>query len=387
MNVKSVYIIIGFFISTDVIAKGIYSKTFGNYEHAVCDYLIVNNENAKVQVLGFKKDSEQAMYQNRDHVGYYIGMYGPEDQLILREPEITYSHDGFYVHDIGYLDRIKLGMFVSTISEPRIYGRIVSINPSQKFVGINSWYEQGKNVNGIVPRNSVQLLINSADKIWGQNTNIFLTKNSSAKTATGYELGFFSDGTHGNPVWGFHAVNLSNLGQPFQQAFRATGRWVTGFYSSSDIDVAFSADEPKHSALHVTNNINKHWKGSVIDFSSHIDTLPESYLIKSSINDKIVYSVRTDGVQNSGKFEVLRIAKNTILSIDGPSYIICNNRYTINLFLPKKNLRGVIYEVKANSEGVVRVNYDSSSIVLSRNERSYVKFINDGLSWIPLYSG
>lgn len=55
MNVKSVYIIIGFFISTDVTAKGIYSKTFGNYEHAVGDYLIVNNENAKVQVLGFKK--------------------------------------------------------------------------------------------------------------------------------------------------------------------------------------------------------------------------------------------------------------------------------------------------------------------------------------------
>lgn len=377
------YLLIAFsvlfsFSANSIDKKGVYSQTYGNFDDAVGNYLIVNNNSAKVEVLGFKHDAEQAKYVNRDHVGYYIGMYGPQNQLILKPKDISYAKDGFFVLDKENLDDIKLGMFVSTISKDRFFGRVIAINQSKGFVTISGWYKKNENSIESMPDENLSLVVNSADKIWGQNTNVFINKNSTAKTATGYELGFFSDGSHGNPVWGFHAVNLSNIGAPFQQAFRATGKWSIGFYSSKDVSTGFVSTEPRDSGLKVLNNESYNWGGSVISLESNQKENNNAYLIRSIKGNNDAYSMKSDGTQSSEKFEVLKVGKTTILSSNGPSFVLCNNKYAISIFLPPQKTRGMIYEIKAASVGKVKIFYGKNIIELENGKETYSKFISDG---------
>ncbi|KHT36735.1 hypothetical protein [Pectobacterium carotovorum] len=367
-------------------AQGKYADTFGNFDTATGDYLIVNNDDGKVEVSGFKDDSEQADYVNRDHVGYYIGMYGPQNQIITKQGEVSFSKNGFYIPNEYDLSAIRLGMFVTTVTKDKYYGRVMAIDKNKRFITVSGWYKSKDKRSMQVPNNGDSLVVNSADKIWGQNTNIFISRKSTAKTATGYELGIFSDGSQGNPIWGFHAVNLSNNGAPYQQAFRATGNWNVGYYSSDDIDYGVFMDEPKRAAMVVTNNKSERWAGTVVSLISKFDN-DNSYLIRSYARERLKYYMRADGTQSEQKLELLRIAKNTILSADGPSIVICKNKYPIFVFLPNKNERGKIIEIKATSKGDVNIFNNKKKIILNKKNKSYVKIINDGDEWVVLTSG
>lgn len=361
----------------------IHSETFGNFSNAAGQSIIINNDDAVAQVSGYKSDSDQAKYINRDHVGLYVGMYAPTNQIKTLFGEVRYAKKGFYLPKKYSLNEVKIGMFVTT-SIKRYSAKIVSIDFDDRFVGVSGWFAIGDTSPDQVPDYGLALTINAADKIWGQNTNVFLSKNSSAKTATGYELGIMSDGSQNNPVWGFHAVNLSNVGLPFNQAFRATGRWNVAFYSGPTVNNAFVADEPIDAALTIINNNNVSWSGSAISIESKHDN-KNSYIIKSTQNGKNKFYLKSDGTKSNNRLEVFKTSKDTYLSEYGPSIILCKNIKEIKVTLPHvDDMRGISFEVKSVNGNDVVVAGLREKVILNHKNGTFAKFINDGDEWIRL---
>ncbi|QQN33232.1 hypothetical protein JHW33_12160 [Rahnella aceris] len=376
-------IIFPFFSISQEMRHELHVDTFGNFSNAAGQSLIINNKDALTQVSGYKNDKGQAKYLNRDHVGLYIGMYGPTEQIITAADEVSYSKNGFFLPIKYPLSKIKNGMFVTT-SPKRYSAKIISVDYDKRFVVVSGWYANGNVSSDQIPDFGSTLIINSADKIWGQNTNVFVSKNSSAKTATGYELGMISDGSHDTPIWGFHAVNISNVGLPFDQAFRATGRWVTAFYSGPKIDNAFFADEPVHAALNVINNNNKNWSGTAVSIDS-IYANKKSYIIKSTQNGVNKFYLKSDGTKSNNRLEVFKTAKSVSLSKYGPSIILCKNLKDIKITLPHdEDMRGISFEIKSINGAKVTVDGLRRIVVLNSQNGTYAKFIHDGDEWIEL---
>ncbi|CPR13628.1 hypothetical protein [Brenneria goodwinii] len=361
------------------------SDTFGNFSDAAGKALIVNSENDKVQVSGYKIDSDMSRYVNRDHVGFYISMRGPQDQIITKGGQVKYEMNGFYYNDFYEINKIKRNMFVSTRTVPKFSARITDIDYKKKFIRVSGWFADGNSSMGQIPPQGAVSIINAADKIWGQNTNVYIDKKSTAKTATGYELGVISDGSHGYPIWGFHAVNISNAGEPFSQAFRATGKWNVGYFSSSDVTNSFVAQEPKGAGIVIVNDKNESWAGGGLRLSSMYEN-KKAYLVSSDINNKKIFYIKPDGTHNIDRHLILKTAKTTSLNPYGPSVVICNNRKPITLYLPNiPNLDGLSIEIKAINSGNVTVKSTDDNFTIQKNTGTYIKLINVSGRWVKLF--
>lgn len=356
--------------------------TYGSSNNAAGNSLLVNNPEAKVEILGFKKDNEQSKYFNKDHVGYYIGMYGPQNQIMTKSDEAQFDKNSLILPKSYNLDDVKVGMFIQTMSKTRFSGRITKIDKNFNRILVSGWFKIGDDSAGQVPDAGSRVVMNAADKIWGQNTNVYISKSSTAKTATGYELGLISDGTHRNPVWGFHAANLSNMGSAFQQAFRATGNWNIGLYTSNKINTGVMVDEPKSYGFVINKLHDNAWKGAALLMNT---ANSNSFLLKSQDGDKTNFYIKSDGMKSNNIQEVLKVAKSTTLSINGPSIILCKNKKSIEIRLPLSNKRGLIYEIKSVYGSSVSIIYSDHLVTLDENSGTYVKMINDGDEWVLLH--
>ncbi len=385
---KRIYLLLLSFISVSMAhASEIKAHTYGNFDTAAGQSLIVNKDSAKTEVSGYRDDSEQAKYINRDHVGLYIGMYSPESQIKTGFGEITYSQNGFILPTRYDLLKVKVGMFVSANAIKRFSAKIISIDEKNRFIGVSGWFANNDISRGQIPTQGTPIIINAADKIWGQNTNVFINKTSSARTATGYELGLISDGSHNVPIWGYHAANLSGIGRPFDQAFRATGQWETGYYSSSEINTALMADEPKSYAIRVVNAKNERWNGTALFLDSNFNN-SSSYIIKSAVHGATNFYVKSDGTMSNTRLEILKVTKSIALDRHGPSVILCENVVGIDVSLPSgDDLNGIVYEIKALATGdvAVRGSKDGNDILLNKVNGTYIKLIYDGDGWTKLF--
>ncbi|WP_413738010.1 hypothetical protein ACL2XP_07375 [Sodalis sp. RH21] len=360
-------------------------KTYGNFNSAAGQALLVNDSSAKAEISGFRNDSAMSAYTNKDHVGYYISMHGPTDQLKTQAINTKYTSDGLYSPNIKPNANIAVGMFITTAHSPPFSARITSLDFQKKYIGVSGWYQVGNEKKGQVPENGYSAIINAADKIWGQNTNIYIDKTSSAKTATGYELGILADGSQAKPVWGFHAVNLRSANRPFDQAFRATGAWVNGYFASNQITNSFIADEPRNSALLVKNTRDAKWNGTVVTLDSNNDN-SNSFLLKSNIGNKNIFYIKSNGTRSSQREEVLNITESTTLDINGPSVIICNNVTPIKITLPDISKHdGIIYEIKSAEENNISVNGQGTTYSLDVKKGTYIKLISSKGKWIKLF--
>ncbi|HBE9080906.1 hypothetical protein [Serratia fonticola] len=381
IKVISILFTIYFFSYPPARGEEINKYTFGSLNTAAGKVLVVNNSDGRAEILGFKNDSEQSKYANKDHVGFYIGMYGPSDQIITEEGDAKFYTNGFSLSDKYGFSQIKLGMFVVTNSKSKYSGRIISINKSNGFITVSGWYKNGDAEYGQIPEQGSRLVINAADKIWGQNTNVFISRKSSAKTATGYELGIISDGSHGNPIWGFHAANLSNVASPYQQAFRVTGSWDIGLYTSSRTGTGIWVDSPIKNGIVVNDVDSNRWKGSALLLNSDSS---DSVIIKSTSKTKTKFYIKSNGMKSNNIQEILRVARDTNISLYGPSIILCKNKFDISLNLPPFNERGVIFEVRSVLGGKVIIRTKSGNFTVSALTGSYAKIINDGSGWVLL---
>lgn len=356
-----------------------HSETWGNRERAVGRSLIVNNPDGRVQVSGFSSPSQYASYINSDHVGYYIGMYGPKNQTLTTAASTTYTSDSLTAPEIVESNDIRLGMFVKTKHSTPYKGKIIGVDYGSNTVTVDGWYAQGNTASGQVPDSGKSALINAADKMWGQNTVVFLEPDSTAVTATGYELGFQLDTAPGNPVWGYHAVNYSDT-YYLNHAFRATGRWNIAFYATSQALVGLQHDvgEGNQTAVLVSNLTDQNWTGSAVNLNTNYRK-STSNLVNIRSGGVTHFNIDSRGVRNVQRESVAVVSSSTTISGLSPSIILCNSSSGITLTLSTSNaVVGQVFEFRNVGTGTVTV----SGVTLTNGQ--YAKFVYDGSSYINL---
>lgn len=357
-----------------------HSETWGNRERAVGRSLIVNNPNGRVQVSGFSNPSQYAAYINSDHVGYYIGMYGPKNQTLTTAASTTYTSDSLTAPEIVESNDIRLGMFVKTKHSTPYKGKIIGVDYDSNTITVDGWYAQGDTSSGQVPDSGKAALINAADKMWGQNTVVFLEPDSTAVTATGYELGFQLDTAPGNPVWGYHAVNYSDT-YYLNNAFRATGRWNIAFYATSQALVGLQHDvgEGNQTAVLVSNLTDQNWTGSAVNLNTNFRKAT-SNLVQIRSGGVTHFSIDSRGVRNVQRESVAVVSSGTTITGLSPSIILFNSTTDIIITLSASNaVAGQLFEFRNVGSGTVKIN---NSTTLTNGQ--YAKFVFDGNSYILL---
>ncbi|MFV8917556.1 hypothetical protein [Serratia fonticola] len=354
-------------------------ETWGNKERAAARGLIVNNSSARTQVSGFSDPSQYATYVNSDHVGQYLGMYGPRNQIVTLSTASYYTVNTLTAPEVVSENDIRVGMFISTSHSPRYKAKIISIDFHSNTIEVDGWYAAGNPSPGQIPQNGYSSTINAADKMWGHNTVIFIDDDSSVKTATGFELGFQIDTTPGNPVWGFHCANYGQYDLP--QGFRVTGLWDAAYYTGSGSTFAFRNDVGKKSSagLYIQNLDSDNWTGSALKVNTNFRK-SSSKIISVVSGGVSQFDIDTRGVRNVQRESVAVVSNSTSITGLSPSVILCNNSLPINININNSGyIPGQIFDVRAFFSDVT-----IAGITLNDSNGRYARFVYDGTTFIAL---
>lgn len=331
-----------------------YHATRGNAERAAGRAKIINNPNGRVQVSKFSDPSQYATYVNSDHVGEYRSMYAPRNFVSTLAASTTYNVNSMSSPEIIAGANIQVGDFVNTTHSPRYKAKILEINLSTNTVTVDGWYAAGNQASGQIPANGFSANINKADKIWGENTVVYL--DQFGLTATGYELGFLVSVQQGTPVWGFHAANYSTT-YTLDQAFRATGLWLTGYYVGPGVlrGIRHEVGSNDYTTIRTENTIADTWTGSVIDLQTSFPK-STSHLAKITQGAVTLFSIDSRGQRSTQRESYGVVSASTTLTGLSASEISCINATadTITLTLSSTScVTGQKFNIRATDGPVI----------------------------------
>ncbi|BBQ77795.1 hypothetical protein WP3W18E01_17630 [Raoultella ornithinolytica] len=362
------------------------AETWGNRERAAGWSLMVNNEDGRPAVSGFSSDNAMAYYVNFDQVALFVSMRGSRKFFYTTAANTTYTEFTVTAPEITSEQEVKPGMLISTSHSPRFKGRVMAVDFDTNTITVSRWVAEGNGADGQIPASGVRALINGADKLWAGNFNLFIDANSPAKTACGLEIDIISDGTHGNPVEGYTAVNANNLGNPFNYGFRAIGNWLYTVYADAKQNVGLLHVEPPTSAVRVDNLTSSAWAGSTVLLNTNYRQAT-SYLAKITTGAVTWFTIDSRG-QRSAQIEAYGVvSSDTTISGLSPSIISCTNATTtpITLSLTTSSMRpGQAFEIRARGGVVSLTGIVGGTITLNTAEKPYCRFHYDGVNFLLL---
>ncbi|HAT1665154.1 TPA: hypothetical protein I8Y34_004429 [Raoultella ornithinolytica] len=362
------------------------AETWGNRERAAGWSLMVNNEDGRPAVSGFSSDNAMAYYVNFDQVALFVSMRGSRKFFYTTAANTTYTEFTVTAPEITSEQEVKPGMLISTSHSPRFKGRVMAVDFDTNTITVSRWVAEGNGADGQIPASGVRALINGADKLWAGNFNLFIDANSPAKTACGLEIDIISDGTHGNPVEGYTAVNANNLGNPFNYGFRVIGNWLYTVYADAKQNVGLLHVEPPTSAVRVDNLTSSAWAGSTVLLNTNYRQAT-SYLAKITTGAVTWFTIDSRG-QRSAQIEAYGVvSSDTTISGLSPSIISCTNATTtpITLSLTTSSMRpGQAFEIRARGGVVSLTGIVGGTITLNTAEKPYCRFHYDGVNFLLL---
>ncbi|WP_323109509.1 phage tail fiber domain-containing protein [Klebsiella quasipneumoniae] len=358
------------------------AETWGNRERAAGWSLMVNNEDGRPAVSGFSSDNAMAYYVNFDQVALFVSMRGSRKFFYTTAANTTYTEFTVTAPEITSEQEVKPGMLISTSHSPRFKGRVMAVDFDTNTIAVSRWVAEGNGADGQIPASGVRALINGADKLWAGNFNLFIDANSPAKTACGLEIDIISDGTHGNPIEGYTAVNANNLGNPFNYGFRAIGSWLYTVYADAKQNVGLLHVEPPTSAVRVDNLTSSSWAGSTVLLNTNYRQAA-SYLAKIITGGVTHFSIDSRG-QRSVQREAYGVV-NSDVTLNGrsPGEISCTNDVAveITITLSSENcVPGQIFNIRARDGSVLVAGF-----TLNNTNGRFISILYDGTSFIKRF--
>lgn len=142
------------------------------------------------------------------------------------------------------VNRLRVGMVVQTTNTPYERGQITSWNSAGTVITVaNGWYADGSTV-ATTPA-SASVIFNPFHKLWGLNTNTFLTATGYGFQSAGHEVGVWNDKVtptiaedSSGRTWGEDVVNLGP--RKGSIAFIARGSFFEG-YRATGTDIGFKS--------------------------------------------------------------------------------------------------------------------------------------------------
>ena len=130
--------------------------------------------------------------------------------------------------------KLRPGMIIDTKHTPNKYAAfITSWANDGSSITVSGWFAVGNPAVGQVPPNGVGALISPYNKMFGQNTIMWMDNGANkAKSCAGYELGIYNE--QGNPTlteyyWGYDCVSRGQYKASI--AHLARGRFEKAFYA------------------------------------------------------------------------------------------------------------------------------------------------------------
>lgn len=217
-------------------------EAFGTYDNGAVASIIANREGNEnpAGVLGFPEPKDTVIYSDRDSVGLYIENTGLPATVTFQDAQTTYTADSITSTSSLNLSKVQIGMLIDTKHGPKYTGVVTDVDQESNTIYVAGWFIQGSNPpQSGTPTNGIGAFVNPIIKVWGQNTNIFLTPQSHAVAGAGYELGILDSNPNTQYTWGYDCVNLGQYKAGI--SFIQRGPFKVGFQANS-ADVAFQAN-------------------------------------------------------------------------------------------------------------------------------------------------
>jgi hypothetical protein len=240
-----------------------------DYHHGNLDYAtsLVVRANAPLdapsEVLGVTAPGQIATYTDRDSVALYVDNIAPPPTLTLTNASYTATTvipaSPISADDIKLL---RVGMIIDTAHSPKYSGFITGWASDGSSITVEGWYQAGGGGTKGTPPSGVTAYVNVFTKVWAHNANVWLTPESHANHAAGFELGCWNDKADYNPgtdlprVWGMDVVNLGTYRS--SAAYLQRGNFYIGYWSEGASETAYyiknASQNPRHGLLSEANH-------------------------------------------------------------------------------------------------------------------------------------
>lgn len=343
--------------------SSIFSKqTFGTYENACVGAFITGENTPLVEVLGADTKG-LSKYTNRDSVALYTHNRFKKTSIDKLTGAI-YSETKIALPSVININEILPGMIIDTFdSEKQCVGIIKSVNKeTYECELVDGWYKVDPNAqtpSKDLPYYNAKFSINATNKVWGHNSNIFVTEGCPA--GCGLEIGVFCSHGEINDVGGIDVVNFEN----------ATHYGVKVRKGKQSFNNAFVSE------------------GNGIAFSTQ-NSSSSDYLLHSTTKEGSTFSVRNDGLMSKLKVKTQILNSSGTLENDTSVVFVTGADSTISL--PVAEVGRILtvigfgnFKLLAKTGAQIhtpKFSHQEMPVNISSSQlKSFIQLVGDGTSW------
>lgn len=343
--------------------SNIFSKqTFGTYEDACVGAFITGENIPVVEILG-TNTSGLSKYTNRDSASLYVHNRFKKSNIIKLNGAV-YNLDKIILPRTINLNEVVPGMVVDTFeSGKQCVGIIKSVNTDTFECGlVDGWYRVDPNADVPVrdlPSSNATFSINDTNKIWGVNSNIFVTEGCPA--GCGLEVGVFCSHGNINDVGGIDVVNFENATHYGVKARKGKQSFNNAFISEGN-GVAFSSQKAS----------------------------PNDTLISSINSDGSTFSMKNDGLMS--KLKVKTQILNTSGTLENDTSVVFVTGADSTISLPTAEVGRIITFIGFGNFKLLsktgtqihtpKFSHQEMPVNISSNQlKSFIQLVGDGTSW------
>lgn len=341
--------------------KTIFSgNTYGTYENACPLSAITGEEKPLVQVLGTDTYG-LSKYENRDSVAFYYHNKG-DNSFSLNLANVTFNYDGCILPLGIDTSKIKEGMIIDTLTEPKCVGIVKKVEGSVITL-VDGWYNIVPSVGGArTTPTGTTCIINPKYKVWGMNGNVFI--NEGVKSGVNAELGVFC--SHGNIV-DTGGIDLINFEKSTHFGYRARGRSI-GFQRG-----------------YISEKSGIHFEGQNSD--------PTKTLIQAVNDDNSVFTIKNNGELSTLRVVVQTISTSTTLGGNVTVGLISGSNVTVSLPTPQRGKIISFYSLGTGNKILAQqgqtivfpnVSHQEIPLTISSGRHGYCQLVSDGTNWYAI---
>lgn len=332
------------------------------------------------QVLGVSNPRGLIEYKDRDVVGIYNAVGA--QKALLKSTNTTFSATSVTCPDFVISD-LRKDQIIDVVDGAEKYSSIVESVSGNTVTIVDGWYKHSVLGDKGTPTNGSQLILVPNTKVWGQNTNVFISEDSDVHSFAGFEMGIFNykaDGMgYGYDVWNGGSKQTG-------QGYQTRGQFNVGFYAFEGTQIGFVAKDSVQIGFYANGGVEGFQsQNSNYGFTAK-SSLNYSFRVLDS-NNVFLSGVTSNGAQERFKLTQTSETGNTISNFSVVSIFNApSNNFVVNLPNPSENYQRVIYVKNINASNAILLagSVEGGTGSLPLPTRSTLQLFCDGSAWYPI---
>lgn len=332
------------------------------------------------QVLGVSGPQGLIEYKDRDVVGIYNAV--GSQKALLKSTNTTFSATSVTCPDFVISD-LRKDQIIDVVDGAEKYSSIVESVSGNTVTIVDGWYKHSVLGDKGTPTNGSQLILVPNTKVWGQNTNVFISEDSDVHSFAGFEMGVFNykaDGMgYGYDIWNGGSKQTG-------QGYQTRGQFNVGFYAFEGTQIGFVAKDSAQIGFYANGGV----EGFQSQSSNYSFTAksPVNYAFRVLDSNNVFLSgITSNGAQERFKLTQTSETGNTISNFSVVSIFNApSNNFVVDLPNPADNYQRVIYVKNINADNAILLagSVEGGTGSLPLPTRSTLQLFCDGSAWYPI---